>query len=252
MGWTEKDQTTPFDNLPIPGLWFLDGNILAQIIQRNWTSGQKYPQVKFPSGKEFDIWETSSPAVWGIIHIFGEMDLPYRDTRDRAFEQASNIAEQLGYRVRKVGDTGLEVWGHDDEEHFLITYDDETGQMADISPVIGSDAELPVHPGHQLMSDEIREQLPGLGANEELGLEAVAPVKYFLASSLWTWYASEFDGEDTFFGLVAGFAVELGYFSLSELKSVVGPLGLPVERDLYYEPKTLRELQEQHRRERGE
>ena len=50
------------------------------------------------------------------------------------------------------------------------------------------------------------------------------------------------NGEDNFFGLVSGSEVELGYFSLKELKEVKGPIGLPIERDLYYEPKSLREL----------
>ena len=62
--------------------------------------------------------------------------------------------------------------------------------------------------------------------------------------------ASEFDQEDTFFGLVNGFELELGYFSLKELQEVCGPAGLQIERDLYYEPKTLRELKEMHERER--
>ncbi len=35
---------------------------------------------------------------------------------------------------------------------------------------------------------------------------------------------------------------ELGYFSLRELESVRGALGLPIERDLYWRPKTLREI----------
>ena len=65
-----------------------------------------------------------------------------------------------------------------------------------------------------------------------------------------TWYAREFDGEDIFFGLVIGLEIELGYFSLSELKSVKGPLGLPLERDLHFEPKTLQELMDWHKRER--
>ena len=252
MGWYEKEQSTPFDELPLPGLWFLDGDTMAQIIGRNWTVDQKYPQVVFPSGEAFDIWETSTPDVWGIVHIYGEMDLPYRDSRDRAYEQASHIAEQLGYMVQKVGDDGLEAWGHDDDEHFLITYDSEAGQMVDIAPVVESDAEPPVHPGHQLMTDEVRESFPLIGANEELGLEAKAQVKYFLPASFWTWYASEFDGDDLMFGLVAGLAIELGYFSLSELESVSGPLGLPIERDLYFEPQTLQELRDYHRRLRGE
>ena len=53
-------------------------------------------------------------------------------------------------------------------------------------------------------------------------------------------------------GLVSGFEVELGYFSLKEMQEVRGPLGLPIERDLYYEPKSLRDLMENHKRDRGE
>ena len=45
-----------------------------------------------------------------------------------------------------------------------------------------------------------------------------------------------------FFGLVSGLDVELGYFSLSELKSVRGKFGLPVERDLYFQPTRLSEV----------
>lgn len=252
MGWTEKAQPTPFDELPIPGLWFLDGDILAQVINRDWTVGQKYPTVVFPSGERFDLWETGNPEAWGIVHIYGEMDLPFKDHRDRAFDHAARTAECCGYMVRKVGEDGLEVWGHDDEEHFLITYDNEAGQMLDITPLQEGETEPPVHPGHQLMTGEIREQLPELYTNEEIGLDALAPVKYFTPDAGWTWYASEFDGGDLFFGLVIGFEIELGYFSLRELQQARGPFGLPIERDLYYEPQTLRELQEYHRRLRGE
>jgi len=56
------------------------------------------------------------------------------------------------------------------------------------------------------------------------------------------------DGDDTFFGLVAGHEIELGYFSLCELEEAKGPLGLPIERDLYFKPKTLKELKELHER----
>ena len=62
---------------------------------------------------------------------------------------------------------------------------------------------------------------------------------------------SEFDGDDIFFGLVIGLEIEFGYFSLSELQSVRGPLGLPIERDLHFEPKSLRELRDQHKKNRG-
>ena len=45
-----------------------------------------------------------------------------------------------------------------------------------------------------------------------------------------------------FFGLVDGHCKELGYFLLSELEEVRGPMGLPIERDLYWQPKTLEEI----------
>lgn len=49
-------------------------------------------------------------------------------------------------------------------------------------------------------------------------MDALAQVKFFTPDSNWTWYASEFDGQDIFFGLVAGQEMELGYFSPAELK----------------------------------
>ncbi|MCB9438390.1 MAG: DUF2958 domain-containing protein [Anaerolineales bacterium] len=97
-----------------------------------------------------------------------------------------------------------------------------------------------------LLDEESRAKLPPLYSNEELGMQAIAPVKFFTPDSGWTWYPTEFDGKDLFFGLVAGLEVELGYFSLTELLSIRGSLGLPVERDLYYAPKTLEELQRIH------
>lgn len=95
-----------------------------------------------------------------------------------------------------------------------------------------------------LLNTEVKEKLPALYSQEEKGLEAVAVVKFFTPDSGWTWYATEFDGEDLFFGLVDGFEKELGYFRLSELKQVKGKLGLPIERDLYFKPTKLKDLME--------
>lgn len=96
--------------------------------------------------------------------------------------------------------------------------------------------------GMKLLTQEIRKKLPPLYSQDGKGGKAVVWVKYFTPSSSWTWYASEFDGEDTFFGLVDSHFKELGYFNLSELESVRGPMGLPIERDLYWQPKTLEEI----------
>ena len=46
-----------------------------------------------------------------------------------------------------------------------------------------------------------------------------------------------------FFGLVDGHENELGYFSLNELKSVK-VRGLGIERDMYFSPKTIKEIRE--------
>ena len=104
--------------------------------------------------------------------------------------------------------------------------------------------------GHSLLDQESRDLLPGLYSGEDRGLDTLAQVKFFTPDSNWTWYASEFDGDDIFFGLVIGFVNEFGYFSLSELQAVRGPWGLPIERDIHFEPKTLGEMLEYHEQER--
>jgi hypothetical protein len=112
----------------------------------------------------------------------------------------------------------------------------------------------------ELLDAETRARLPALYSGEGQGLEALAQVKYFSPDSGWTWYASEGSPVDEngfydtdkekvdfiFFGLVAGFEVEVGYFLLKELEEARGGLGLSIERDLHFEPKTLRELKDWH------
>jgi hypothetical protein len=62
--------------------------------------------------------------------------------------------------------------------------------------------------------------------------------KFFNPTGAGTWYATEFDGEDSFFGYAVIFEGELGYFSLSELQSVRGRFGLGIERDLHWNSNT--------------
>lgn len=94
----------------------------------------------------------------------------------------------------------------------------------------------------KLITEEIKKVLPKLYEQDGKGFEAIAYVKFFTPDSNWYWYATEFDGEDIFFGLVDGFEKELGYFSLSELQNVTGPLGLRIERDLYFKSTKLKDL----------
>ena len=92
----------------------------------------------------------------------------------------------------------------------------------------------------KLLTKELRAKLPPLYSTEK-DEDPTAVAKFFTPDSNWTWYATEFDGEDRFFGLVDGFDKELGYFSLAELASARGPLGLPIERDRWFSPKPLSE-----------
>ena len=105
--------------------------------------------------------------------------------------------------------------------------------------------------GMKLLPKELREKLPALYAQDSKGGKAVVYTKYFTPSSNWTWLATE--GEPVldesqnevdfrFFGLVFGHEREFGYFLLSELEEVRGPMGLPIERDLHFKPKTLEEI----------
>jgi len=94
---------------------------------------------------------------------------------------------------------------------------------------------------HKLMPDSIRKKIPKLYSQENVK-DPIVYVKFFTPYSNWTWYATEFDGKDLFFGLVKGFETELGYFSLNEL-ATLEKNGLPlVERDKWFKPKKLSEV----------
>ncbi len=71
------------------------------------------------------------------------------------------------------------------------------------------------------------------------GKDPIVYAKLFTPDANWTWYVTEGspEGDDfIFFDYVIGLEREWGYFALSDLESVRGPPGLPIERDLYFEP----------------
>lgn len=108
--------------------------------------------------------------------------------------------------------------------------------------------------GHKLMTKEILERLPKLYSTENVSADdKIAQVHYFSPYSGWNWYAVEFDGEDTFFGLVEGFEVEWGYFQLSELTGV-GLWGgeLPaIERDCGFTPQRMESIYQDAQKRRA-
>lgn len=86
----------------------------------------------------------------------------------------------------------------------------------------------------KLLTKEIADAFKKTGSQDGKMGDAVCIAKFFDPTGSWTWYATEFDGKDTFFGIVDGFELEWGDFSLSELQSVRGRLGLGIERDMYF------------------
>lgn len=94
-----------------------------------------------------------------------------------------------------------------------------------------------------LIPQDIVNKIPNLyeTENEE---EKICYVKLFLPSSNWTWYILEINKEDnnTCYGLVDGFELELGYFTLSELENLKGMFGLKVELDTSFKPTKLSKI----------
>lgn len=88
-----------------------------------------------------------------------------------------------------------------------------------------------------LLTQANRNALPQLGTYNGQGDAAIAQVKFFTPDAQWTWYATEYDpSTEMFFGLVVGMETEWGYFTLAELEEARGPMGLKVERDMYFSP----------------
>jgi Protein of unknown function (DUF2958) len=85
------------------------------------------------------------------------------------------------------------------------------------------------------LPDAVRAQIPALHAQDD-SPDPIAHLKYTSTQTGWTWYVTEFNGEDIFFGLVQGFEEELGYFSLSEL------MLNDVQRDANFQPTPISQL----------
>ena len=88
----------------------------------------------------------------------------------------------------------------------------------------------------KLLTQEIKKRIPALYHNEVNKTpthEMIVHVRYFCPWNTWVWLAMEMQqDEGLFYGFVIGHEAEFGYFLLSELESVRGPMGLRIERDL--------------------
>ncbi len=97
----------------------------------------------------------------------------------------------------------------------------------------------PNNPAYVMIPDELKDVIPKPYATEQVPDPNVY-VKLFTPDANWTWFITEYDSvERRAFGMVVGLETELGYFDLNELEEIRGPLGLPIERDLSWQPKPL-------------
>jgi hypothetical protein len=98
----------------------------------------------------------------------------------------------------------------------------------------------------QLLTKELEQAFKNQGYTDGKDEKDIMAIAHYFSGS-WDWWATEYDPENrTFFGLVRGFEVELGYFSLDEMEQNscnIRPLG-GIERDLYWEPKSLAEVRQ--------
>ena len=101
----------------------------------------------------------------------------------------------------------------------------------------------------KLITKEIEMTLPPLYSQENVS-DPVAVIKIFDPCGRYTFYVlegqRESDGDIRLFGFCVSplgpDCDEFGFASLRELESVRGPLGIGIERDLYFKPTPLSQI----------
>jgi hypothetical protein len=104
----------------------------------------------------------------------------------------------------------------------------------------------------KLTTKAIEKKLPALYATEGVkAADKIAVIKFFSPVGRATWYAVEGQrvcqmGDLEMFGYcvsaLGSDCDEWGYFNLLEFKDAVLPLGLKIERDLYFTPTRMGDL----------
>ena len=91
------------------------------------------------------------------------------------------------------------------------------------------------------IQDKLQEQF-----SKGSDFDQMVVTKFFDPCGSWSWYCMNQDPDDPdyLWGIVRGFEVEMGSFSLSELESVKGAFGIGIERDLYFTPIPASEIWE--------
>jgi hypothetical protein len=89
--------------------------------------------------------------------------------------------------------------------------------------------------------------IPRLYAQDGMGDSAVVWLKWFFPAGSATWFITEYSPDERrAFGLCDLGYPELGYVSLDEIEAI-NIRGLRVERDVWWTPKTMREVRDELR-----
>ena len=176
----------------------------------------------------------------------GNTGKSHPDDESRETENDGNLGVDGGNEDRKA--TGIR--GTDEQSDFELEGNHHQGSSRSLENQEGSKSEEVAQSAsfsfyskdnpNELMPKEILDNVPKLYGQEHTQLiDQVVHAAYVIPlRSTWTWYMTEYDeASGDAFGLVAGIEPELGYFNLSELKSL-GAQRLILE-DF---PKSYREL----------
>ena len=129
MSWYNKEAVTSVDNQSIEGLFFLYGSVFARLTGNYWASDLKSPRIVFPSGVERSLFASTCP----LIQLFNSLDIPLFETRDEAYITVMEWNEDGCFSVFKTGHDQLELWDHETETIYRVTYDNQMGRVMDIT-----------------------------------------------------------------------------------------------------------------------
>ena len=94
----------------------------------------------------------------------------------------------------------------------------------------------------KLLTTQLLKSFEKIGRQENT-TDPMVIAKFFDPTGSWTWFATEYDpSTKMFFGLVHGIEKEWGPFGLEELENLTLPLGLGIERDMYFDACRASEL----------
>ncbi|MBA3868766.1 MAG: hypothetical protein H0X30_06405 [Anaerolineae bacterium] len=139
MSWVSKEHELPFEHTPIEGLYFLCGDAYSRVVERDTTVGMKYPKINFPSGRAYEVFDRENNEIW--VHLFGEYAVPLFADRDRAFAHLQALitpTDHIAYFIHPVDDDSVLIWGNNELERLLITYDRSNKVIINIQGVSGT------------------------------------------------------------------------------------------------------------------